>query len=389
MPSFDVLLERMPRPGRVASECGLVLTLFAVPGLAAAAVPAKWTAYALAGAFAVWGAWALALTRRRRLAALAALVGVAATLWFSAFGRPRTPARLGVELADRDGGAEVTAVSARSAAEGRLQPGDRILSVAGQPLARSGPSDDLRARLADEARVPAGPTRLTVARGASELEVTVPLGSVPRGPQLGARELLWLIWRALAGLLIIGALVAAAGQSARHIGLAPERMGVEALWGGPVLAATMVVHVSVSVPLALILSKTSFLGREMSQRLDALRGLFTEVNLGELALAMILLAGFEEVVFRGFLLPRVRSLLGRWWVAVVVVQLLFGLGHLYEGGLAVLQTAVLGACFAAAFLWRAHLGSAIVAHAAFNTLTITLMAAVQRSGLLEKLPIPR
>lgn len=389
MPVSDVLLDRMPSAGRVASECGLVVTLFAVPGLAAAAVPAGWTAYVLGASFAVWGGWALALTRRRRLAALVALVGVAATLWFSAFGRPRTPARLGVQLADREGGAEVTEVTPRSAAEGKLVPGDRIHALGGQPLAEAAPSDDLRARLSDEAKVPAGPVRLTLARGGVEQEVTLTLGPVPRGPQLGAAELLWLIWRALAGLLIIGALLAADGQSAQHIGLAADRMGVELLWGAPVLAGTLVVHVAVSVPLALVLSKTAFLGREVSQRFSALRGLFTEVNLAQLALAMVLLAAFEEVVFRGFLLPRVRSLVGRWWLAVIAVQLLFGLGHLYEGGLAVFQTAVLGVCFSLAFLWRAHLGSAIVAHAAFNTMTITLMAALAKSGLFEKLPLSR
>jgi membrane protease YdiL (CAAX protease family) len=64
---------------------------------------------------------------------------------------------------------------------------------------------------------------------------------------------------------------------------------------------------------------------------------------------------------------------------------LFGLGHVYEGTLAVFQTAVLGAWFGIVFVHRARLTSVMLAHAAFNTLNFTLMLWLQRSGLLEKL----
>ena len=62
---------------------------------------------------------------------------------------------------------------------------------------------------------------------------------------------------------------------------------------------------------------------------------------------------------------------------------LFGLGHFYEGTLAVFQTAVLGAFFV--FLYRFRLPSVMVAHAAFTTINFALMLWLQRSGLLEKL----
>jgi membrane protease YdiL (CAAX protease family) len=102
---------------------------------------------------------------------------------------------------------------------------------------------------------------------------------------------------------------------------------------------------------------------------------------------LVVLAALEEIVFRGFLLPRARLLTGRWWLAVGLVQILFGLGHVYEGWLAVLQTTMLGIYFSVVFLWRVHLGAVIVAHTAFNAIMFALVLFVQRSGLLEKLPL--
>src|SRR5262245_25768223 len=99
----DVLLDRLPPPGRAASECGLVVTLFALPGLAMAAVPEAWALGALAGAVAVWGGWAVFLARRRPVVALVAVLGVTGMLAYSAFGRPGRPARASRDAATTPG----------------------------------------------------------------------------------------------------------------------------------------------------------------------------------------------------------------------------------------------------------------------------------------------
>ncbi|MGH7322398.1 MAG: CPBP family glutamic-type intramembrane protease, partial [Candidatus Rokuibacteriota bacterium] len=299
--------------------------------------------------------------------------------------RPPVPARLGVEVVDRDGHAEVTQVVAGSAADGTLRAGDRITAVAHKPLDVSRPAQDLRARLRDEGQVPKGETVFTVVRAGATEELTVRLPRMPRGPALRGADLPRILLRALAVLLLVGALLLTDGQSAYHIGLARDGFLREALLGVPVLLGTLAVHLSVTIPIALALSRTDFASREASQRVVALGGLAGDVSLWQFALSMVVVAVFEEGLFRGFLLPRVRHLTGRWALAVALVPLLFGLGHLYEGVLAVAQAAVLGLCFSIAFLWRGHLASAVVAHAAFNTLMFTLLVALQRSGFLEKM----
>jgi len=95
--------------------------------------------------------------------------------------------------------------------------------------------------------------------------------------------------------------------------------------------------------------------------------------------------GFEEIAFRGFLIPRLRVLLGHWPAAVLASAALFGLGHVYQGTLAIFQTAALGAFFGFVFILRFRLPSIMLAHAAFNTVNYALMLWLQQSGLLDKL----
>jgi CAAX protease family protein len=136
-------------------------------------------------------------------------------------------------------------------------------------------------------------------------------------------------------------------------------------------------------------------GEQASERIGALQGL-AQVQAWQLLPALVVLAALEEVVFRGFLLPRARVLTGSprterltgagWWVAIALVQLLFGLGHVYEGTLAAVQTMMLGVYFSVVFLWRVHLGAVIVAHTFFNAIMFALVLFLQRSGVLEQLP---
>ena len=53
-----------------------------------------------------------------------------------------------------------------------------------------------------------------------------------------------------------------------------------------------------------------------------------------------------------------RASMRMWWATVaaaLAVSVFFGLGHVYEGGLAVFQTALLGLYFTAVFLARRRL----------------------------------
>jgi hypothetical protein len=84
-----------------------------------------------------------------------------------------------------------------------------------------------------------------------------------------------------------------------------------------------------------------------------------------------LFAGFyEEVVFRGFLLGRLRIVFGEsrrgLAAAVVVSSLLFASGHAYQGKLGLVQTFAAGACLGVIAAVRRSLWPSIFAHAAID-----------------------
>jgi membrane protease YdiL (CAAX protease family) len=109
-----------------------------------------------------------------------------------------------------------------------------------------------------------------------------------------------------------------------------------------------------------------------------------------LVLPVAIFAGFyEEIVFRGFLLARLRTLLearGRPLLgpalAAVLSALLFAVGHGYQGGIGVVQTFVAGLCFAVLTLTSRSLWPAILAHASIDAFGLFVLHVVK--PMLEK-----
>lgn len=115
-------------------------------------------------------------------------------------------------------------------------------------------------------------------------------------------------------------------------------------------------------------------------------------TLADLPMAAILpLAAFaavwEEVVFRGFLLGRVRAALpvpetsGAAWrrdgLAVGITALCFGAGHGYQGALGLLQTTTAGLALGALVVWCGSLWPAIVAHLTIDAAGLLALKALQ------------
>lgn len=110
-------------------------------------------------------------------------------------------------------------------------------------------------------------------------------------------------------------------------------------------------------------------------------------------LPLVLFVGlWEELVFRGFLLGRLRALIPvlsgpqgertRDVLAVVVSALLFGAGHGYQGVLGVLQTTALGLVFGLLVTYARSLWPAVLAHAAIDGFGLFALKVLK--PLLEK-----
>ncbi|WNG20593.1 type II CAAX prenyl endopeptidase Rce1 family protein [Cystobacter fuscus] len=390
------LCDNAPSRRRALAEAALVLATVFLP-----ANLADFGRGALIAATSLLALWGLALLhpwtqwragqRGRAVGTLLlwplALGASLGSAWFME--RPTPPPRLGVSHTRPASGAglELTHVKPGLPADGRLQVGDRILAVDGTPLSTSEPELDFQTRVSEAGGGQPTTLRFTLERAGQAHEVSVPVGPAsPKPRPFQGEAMTWLCVRALGMSLLVALLLWRNGQGPAQVGLVRAGLGRELLWGLPVLAGTYAVHIAASLPLAFLGALLHLSGKEMAARKEVATSL-VETGLGvpAFALMMVLVTGFEELTFRGFLVPRLRVVLGHWYAAVGVAAVLFGLGHVYEGTLAVFQTAVLGAWFGLVFVHRARLPSVMLAHAAFNTLNFTLMLWLQRSGLLEKL----
>jgi uncharacterized protein len=109
-------------------------------------------------------------------------------------------------------------------------------------------------------------------------------------------------------------------------------------------------------------------------------GFLAPQNTLEIALWICLsaTAGFcEEVLFRGYFQKQFTRLLRCRWSALVVVSILFGLGHGYEGRQRMLLIALLGLAFGLLSLLRKSLRPAMMAHTLQDTISGFLLRALR------------
>jgi membrane protease YdiL (CAAX protease family) len=124
---------------------------------------------------------------------------------------------------------------------------------------------------------------------------------------------------------------------------------------------------------ALLIPVTNHLSGERQDVSDFER---LQGNLGLLLLMLVLAwtlaAMVEETAFRGYLLARLRALLGDGRtglvVAVLVSSLLFGLLHTEQGVVGVVLATVDGVLFSLLRLWSGTLWASILCHGFINTI---------------------
>ncbi|WNG40004.1 CPBP family intramembrane metalloprotease [Archangium violaceum] len=401
-PNPELLSENAPTRRRALAEAALVLvTVFLPANLAALGRAPLLTLTCLLAAWGLlllrpWTEWRSG--QRGRAIGCVLLFGLAlgaamAGSWLGEGSVP--PPRLGVRhtsVSQEEAGqaarkvVELTHVEPGRPADGRLEVGDRILAVQGEPLSASNPEEDFRKRIQTAGGGASTDLRFTLERKGETREVTVQVGPAQKTGPFRPGSMTWLCIRALGMCLLVALLLWRDGQGPAQLGLVREGLGRELLLGIPVIFGAYAVTLAAAIPLAALGALLKLTGKEMLARKEVATALVeTGLSVPVFAAAMVLVASFEELTFRGFLVPRIRVLLGHWHAAVLVAAVLFGMGHFYQGTLAAAQTAVLGAYFGFVFIHRSRLPSVMLAHAAFNTINFTFMVWLQRSGALEKI----
>lgn len=171
-------------------------------------------------------------------------------------------------------------------------------------------------------------------------------------------------------LIIVAVMLKARRQTASALGLGKTSFGKTI---GLAAATIPLCYVSVLVTVStyLILSGTSMDGLVQERA-----AFFDEVpHIPPLiAVLFALFVGIhEEVLFRGFILSRLRALTGSTVAAVITSSIVFGLLHGYQGAVGVVQTTTVGLVLATLAARFRTIWPAILAHGLFDTITLVLL----------------
>jgi membrane protease YdiL (CAAX protease family) len=157
------------------------------------------------------------------------------------------------------------------------------------------------------------------------------------------------------------------------IGLTTRQFGLNAAIGLATLVATYVLIIQIMI-LAFSLFPNVLPEESVAQQ--EIEKVFPPMSFRLVVLMCILVALWEEIVFRGFIMTRLQAILRRWWLTLPVAAVLFAVQHWYEGVLAMVMVGLLGTIMGGLLIWRKSLVGPFVLHLLHNLFMFTLLEAV-------------
>lgn len=170
--------------------------------------------------------------------------------------------------------------------------------------------------------------------------------------------------RALGSLGIIALILVYRGQSAGSVGLSRRGLPMNCLIG---VAATVVAYGLIILSMSMLWLVWPGLLDQMQENAERIMDIVPRLHpLGFFGVAAVV-GVYEEVVFRGFLMVRLRRASGSWIVAVFVSTAIFTALHaLDQTHAALVSVTILSLVFSVVTIWRRSIVPAIVAHALFD-----------------------
>lgn len=196
--------------------------------------------------------------------------------------------------------------------------------------------------------------------------------------------------------LLVSSLLVVSSRTLVHVAmtvwvvafLAWKQIGLRTLWGGNVVTGTLsalpracVGYLALLPFIAAGMLLSMGVGRlfGLDPDMQAAVKLFLEAGTPQQVAGFLLLACVaapvgEEIVFRGFLLPALKPVLGRAG-AIALTSVLFGAAHVHWASF--LSLTLLGGVLALIYETTGKLAHAIALHMVFNTVTCGLLLAVK------------
>lgn len=173
-----------------------------------------------------------------------------------------------------------------------------------------------------------------------------------------------LVVRAIIVMLILLVVIGRRRQTSASIGLERSRLGTNVLLG---VATTGVAALLAAVTMMCLYWFWPGLGRQMQENAERIMTMVPRLHPIMFALVAITVGVYEELLFRGFLMTRLRRGLGSWTASVVISTAVFTSLHgMDQTPAALVLITVLSLVFSAVTIWRRSIVPAIVAHALWD-----------------------
>ena len=177
--------------------------------------------------------------------------------------------------------------------------------------------------------------------------------------------------RALAAIVIIALLARRRGQTAQSVGLSWSGLPLNLTIG---LGALVVAYGLIAVTMQLLWFLWPDMPREMVENARRIMELVPKLGPLEFIPLTAIIGVYEELVFRGFLMTRLRRATGGWTIAVVLSTAVFTALHAFDQtSSALIVVAILSVVFSVVTIWRRSIVPAIIAHALFNLSQLLLL----------------
>lgn len=172
-------------------------------------------------------------------------------------------------------------------------------------------------------------------------------------------------------VLIILGFLATRKQNRRSVGLGMSRLGTDILFG--ILAAVVAEGLIFTWQVGMLIAWPDLV-EQMNENVEVIMNLVP--NLGPLGiLGLTVMVGFyEELLFRGFLMTRLRRGMESWLAAVILSTIVFTALHALDQELVAMPPiAILSLVFSLVTIWRRSLVPAIVGHFLFDLFSFLIL----------------
>lgn len=190
---------------------------------------------------------------------------------------------------------------------------------------------------------------------------------------------LWVLANGLLSLLTIGVLLRRHRHGVASVGV--NRVPVARVLVATVLALPACFAAGAISNILVTVASGSDIESFARDRVEFF-GEVSNIPIGWILPIALFVGIYEELLFRGFALSRLRVLCGSNAAAIVVTSIAFGAVHFEQGLTGMIQTGLIGLILATVATYTGSLWPAILTHASIDTLSL-VVSAVFRDDMQE------